>query len=74
MGMAEVAVVEVDVTRLGRGMGVRGVRLRDAEKVGNVLERVIGVEVETENLLGWKPARWNRVDWPEVELKEVDGG
>lgn len=75
MGMAEVVVIEVDVARLGRGMGVRGVRLRDAENVGNVLERATGgVDIETENLLGWKPARWSKVDWPEVELKEVDGG
>lgn len=75
MGMAEMVAVEVDVAKLGRGMGVRGVRLRDAENVGKVLERVTGgVEVETENLPGWKPARWRRVDWPEVELKEVDGG
>lgn len=73
--MAEVVVLEVDVTKLGRGTGVLGTRLRDAESVGNVLERVTGgVEVETENLPGWKPARWSRVDWPEVELKEVDGG
>lgn len=75
MGMEEAAVLEVDVTRLGRGMGVLGARLRDGESVGKVLERVTGgVEVETENLPGWKPARWSRVDWPEVELKQVDGG
>lgn len=75
MGTMEVVVFEVDATRLGRGMGVRGARLRDAENVGNVLERVTGgVEVDTEDLTGWKPARWSRVDWPEVELKEVDGG
>jgi hypothetical protein len=75
MGMAEMVVLEVDGAKLGRGMGVRGVRLRDAENVGKVLERVTGgVEVEMVNLPGWKPARWRRVDWPEVELKEVDGG
>lgn len=75
MGMAEVVVLEVDVTKLGRGKGVLGARLRDAESVGKVLERVTGgVEVETENLPGWKPARWSSVEWPEAELNEVDGG
>lgn len=75
MGMEEVVVLEVDVTRLGRGMGVLGARLRDAESVGKVLDRVTGgVEVEMEYLPGWKPARWSKVDWPEVELKQVDGG
>ena len=75
MGMAEMDVPEVDGAKLGRGMGVRGVRLRDVENVGKVLERVTGgVEVETENLPGWKSARWRSVEWPEVELKEVDGG
>lgn len=41
-----------------------------------MLERVTegGVEFETENLPGWKPARCSRVDWAEVELREVDGG
>lgn len=72
LGIVEVVVLEVDATRLYR---VRGVRLRDAESVGKVLERVTGgVEVDTENLAGWKPARWSRVEWPEIELKEVDGG
>ena len=56
-------------------MGVRGGRIREVGRVGKVAERVTGgVEVEMDNLPGWKPARWSRVDWPEVELKEVDGG
>lgn len=58
MGMAEAVVLEVDATRLGRGMGVRGIRLRDAESVGKVLDRVTGgVEVDTMDLGGWKRAR-----------------
>lgn len=72
--MVDVVVLEVDVAKLGRDMGVLGVRVRDAENVGRVLERVTGgVEVEIESLPGWKPARWRMVDWPEVELKEVGG-
>lgn len=56
MGMVEDE--DEDATRFGRGIGVRRAGLRDAERVGKVLERVTeGVEFETENLPGWKPAR-----------------
>lgn len=59
--------LELAVTAAGRGTrtGVRG-ELREAARVGRVLERVIdeGDVVLELCLLSWKPARWSRMDCP----------
>lgn len=61
--------LELAVTAAGRGTrtGVRG-ELREAVRVGRVLERVIdideGEEVFVLCLFSWKPARWSRTDCP----------
>lgn len=68
------ADVEGDAN-LGRGIGARG-EFREAEKLGNVLEREMegGVECAGLILFGWKTARCNETECPDVELREADGG
>ena len=75
MAVTFVDALELAVTMVGRETGakVRG-ELRDAARVGRVLERVIDEGDGVIGLLTWKPTRWSRTDCPTLELTEVEGG
>lgn len=70
-----VDALEPAVTMVGRGTGARVLEeLREAVRVGRVLERVIDEGEEVPGLLSWKPTRWSRADCPTFEPTEVGGG
>jgi hypothetical protein len=63
--------------RTGRGTGVRGGIRDEVDSEGSVLEHAIEDVLDAAGmagLLGWKPARWRRIDWPDAKPREVDGG
>jgi hypothetical protein len=72
-------VVDTDAFRgmAVRPTGIRGGMRDGVDSEGNVAERGIGDEPEPvgmADLLGWKPARWRRIDWPDADPREADWG